>query len=74
MWFGAVRIGKSYVSLHLMPLYMSPTLQAQISPSLKKHMQGKTCFNFKTVPGPELIAGLRELIIASVKDWKRFID
>ena len=27
MWFGAVKLGKAYVSFHLMPLYMSPTLE-----------------------------------------------
>jgi hypothetical protein len=47
MWFGAVKLGKAYVSFHLMPLYMSPTLEKEISASLKKRMQGKTCFNFK---------------------------
>jgi hypothetical protein len=38
MWFGAVKLGKAYVSFHLMPLYMSPTLEKEISPSLKKRM------------------------------------
>jgi hypothetical protein len=27
MWFGALKLGKAYVSFHLMPLYMSPTLE-----------------------------------------------
>jgi hypothetical protein len=48
MWFGGVRIGKAYVSYHLMPLYTHPALMAQVSPALKKRMQGKSCFNFKT--------------------------
>jgi hypothetical protein len=47
--FGGVRIGKAYVSFHLMPIYMNPKLQAAISPELKKRMQGKSCFNFTAV-------------------------
>src|SRR5579871_390693 len=52
MWFGSVKAGKAYVSYHLMPIYMSPALQKSITPALKKRMQGKSCFNFKTVPDP----------------------
>jgi hypothetical protein len=48
MWFGAVQVGKAYVSYHLLPVYMNPAMQAQIGPALKKRMQGKACFNFKT--------------------------
>jgi hypothetical protein len=61
MWFGAVKLGKAYVSFHLMPLYMSPTLDKEISPALKKRMQGKTCFNFKVVPDEEVLADLKKL-------------
>src|SRR5208283_2026867 len=53
MYFGSVRLGKAYVSFHLMPLYMNPTLTKTISPALQKRMQGKTCFNFKTQPDAE---------------------
>ena len=69
MWFGSVRLGKAYVSIHLMPLYMNPALTSTISPALKKRMQGKTCFNFKTAPEPELIAELERLPEASLKHW-----
>ena len=47
MWFGGVRLGKAYVSYHLMPVYTHAGLAAKISPGLKKRMQGKSCFNFK---------------------------
>lgn len=47
MWFGGVRVGKAYVSYHLMPVYTHPELAARISPALRKRMQGKSCFNFK---------------------------
>ncbi len=69
MWFGEVRLGKAYVSFHLMPLYMNGSLVETISPELKKRMQGKTCFNFKSEPEPEMIAELKKLTEASVKDW-----
>lgn len=48
-WFGAVTTGKAYVSYHLMAVYASPGLLNDISPELKKRMQGKSCFNFKEV-------------------------
>ena len=47
--FGGVRLGKNYVSFHLMSVYASPELLKNISPELKKRMQGKACFNFKDV-------------------------
>lgn len=67
--FGSVRRGKAYVSLHLMPLYMCPLLTDSISPALKKRMQGKTCFNFRNDPAPELIAELKQLTAAGLKQW-----
>jgi hypothetical protein len=48
LFFGSVQIKKSYVSFYLMPVYVCPGLVNEISPALKKHMQGKSCFNFKT--------------------------
>ena len=49
VFFGAAQIKKNYVSFYLMPVYMFPDLLKDISPELKKHMQGKSCFNFKKV-------------------------
>jgi hypothetical protein len=47
--FGGVRRGKAYVSFYLMSVYASPDLLKDMSPELKKRMQGKSCFNFKAV-------------------------
>ena len=58
--FAAVRTGKAYVSFHLMPVYASAELQKTISPELKKRMQGKSCFNFKT-PDEKLFKELGKL-------------
>jgi hypothetical protein len=69
VFFASVRIGKAYVSLHLLPLYMNPTLAGTISPALKKRMQGKACFNFKTPPDSELIAELERLTAAGFKSF-----
>lgn len=60
MTFGAVRIGRAYVSYHLLPVYTCPDVRAKVSPGLKKRMQGKSCFNFKAVD-PVLFAELAEL-------------
>jgi protocatechuate 3,4-dioxygenase beta subunit len=69
MWFGEVRLGKAYASFHLMPLYMNENLTAMISPALKKRMQGKSCFNFKGKPEPELLAELDTLTEAGLNAW-----
>ena len=47
--FGAVRLRKTYVSYHLMPVYRYPDLLDHVSPELRTRMQGRTCFNFKSV-------------------------
>ncbi|AFY69841.1 hypothetical protein Pse7367_1552 [Thalassoporum mexicanum PCC 7367] len=60
LFFGAVQVKKYYVSYHLMPLYVFPELKETISPQLKKRMQGKACFNFRSV-NEELFKELAEL-------------
>jgi hypothetical protein len=42
-----VKVGKSYVSYHFMPVYMFPRLRDGMSEKLRARMQGKSCFNFK---------------------------
>jgi hypothetical protein len=60
LFFGSAQIKKNYVSFYLMPVYMYPELLQDISPGLKKRMQGKSCFNFKKVE-PALFEELAEL-------------
>lgn len=60
LWFGCVRVGKSAVSYHLMPLYFNPALQAAVPAELRPRKQGKTCFNFQR-PDAALFAMLDEL-------------
>ena len=49
LFFGAVQLKKSFVSFHLMPVYLKPELLDGISPELRARMQGKSCFNFTEV-------------------------
>jgi hypothetical protein len=47
-YVGGTRVGKSYVSYYLMGAY-DGGLQAEMSPELRRRMQGKTCFNFTRI-------------------------
>jgi hypothetical protein len=70
LFFGAVQIKKSYVSFHLMPVYLKPDLLDSASPELRRRMQGKSCFNFKDTD-PKLfkeLASLTKLAYASYKE------
>jgi hypothetical protein len=60
VFFGAAQINKSYVSFHLMPVYMFPDLLDDAPADLKKRMQGKSCFNFKRAE-PDLFRDLAVL-------------
>jgi hypothetical protein len=68
-FFGSVRLGKAYVSFHLMPLYMNATLANTMSPDLKRRMQGKSCFNFKNDPNAAIVAELKQLTGEAIKQW-----
>jgi hypothetical protein len=72
LFFGSAQIKKNYVSFYLMPVYMYPELLKGISPELKKHMQGKSCFNFKKVE-PGLFAELAELTRRGAEKFKEEI-
>jgi len=69
LFFGSAQIKKNYVSFYLMPVYMYPDLLKDISPELKKRMQGKSCFNFKKVE-PELFKELAQLTEKGAEKFK----
>ena len=69
LFFGAVQVKKSYVSFHLMPVYLAPELLVAISPELKSRMQGKSCFNFHAVE-PGLFEELASLTQAGFARYK----
>lgn len=70
LFFGAVQIKKSFVSFHLMPVYIKPELLDEMSPELKSRMQGKSCFNFAKVDRPlfKELASLTKAGFASYKE------
>jgi hypothetical protein len=68
--FGGVEIKKNYVSYHLMPLYAYPELLADLSPTLKKRMQGKSCFNFTKLDA-ETIKELKDLTNKGFEAFKK---
>jgi len=70
IYFGGVVINKNYVSYHLMPVYVNPKLLDDISPELKKRMQGKSCFNFKS-PDKKLFRELSNLTKKGFEFYKR---
>ncbi|HET9912778.1 MAG TPA: hypothetical protein VFQ13_12860 [Anaerolineales bacterium] len=69
LFFGAAQVKKNYVSFHLMPVYMYPELLKDISPELKKRMQGKSCFNFKKIE-PDLFKELAGLTLKGAQKFK----
>lgn len=70
VFFSAAQIKKNYVSFYLMPVYMFPKILKDISPELKRHMQGKSCFNFKKAE-PELF---KELAALTKQGYQCFIQ
>jgi hypothetical protein len=69
VWFAYIRMGKNYVSYHLLPVYMNAAMQKRIPPELKKRMQGKACFNFSEVD-PALFRQLSELTAAGFEGYR----
>jgi len=58
-------VGKSYVSYHLMGVQEDAAGSGALSKALEARMQGKTCFNFKSVDDA-LFAELRQLTAMSL--------
>ena len=69
VYFGAVMLKKSYVSYHLMPVYVKPELLDDLTPGLKSRMQGKSCFNFSKVD-KQLFKELAALTKAGFQSYK----
>ena len=70
LFFGAVISGRANVSFHLMPLYWDASLVKRLSPSLRKTMQGKSCFNF-TGADPKLFRELAKATAAGFALYKK---
>ena len=70
LFVAAVKTNKNYVSFHFVIVYMYTDLLSNMSPALKKRMQGKGCFNF-TAPDPALFEELSDVIDAGFKAFKK---
>ena len=68
-YVAGTRVGKSYVSYYLMPVYVSPDLAASVSPALAKRKQGKACFNFTKIDEP-LLAELESLTARGIHGYR----
>ena len=71
MWFGAVQTRKSYVSVHVMPVYSHPDVMEGVSDELRARMQGKSCFNFTPQTAtPELLEELAQVIDRGLERYR----
>ncbi len=70
-YVAGIRVGKSYVSYYLMPVYGLPELVDGISPELKRRMQGKACFNFTRVD-EALFSELATLTATGIERYRHF--
>jgi hypothetical protein len=72
-YVAGTRLGKSYVSFYLMPVYASPELMESLSPALRGRMQGKSCFNFTRVD-EELFGELETLAASSIPGFREVAE
>lgn len=70
LFFGAVQVKKNYVSYHLMPVYVFPDLLESVPDTLKRRMQGKSCFNF-TALDETAVAAVADLTAAGLERYRR---
>ena len=70
LYFGGIKINKSFVSYYLMPIYVNPELLKDIDAKLKKHLKGKSCFNFKQLDD-DVLTQLQELTDKGLQDYHR---
>jgi hypothetical protein len=68
-YVAGTRVGKSYVSYYLMPVYVSAELSASVSPALQRRKQGKACFNFTTID-EALLTELDELTAKGIPGYR----
>ena len=70
-FFGFVKPGASYVSLYLKPIYTWPDLLDDISPALRKRLQGsRTAFSFAVVDEP-LFDELEALVERAFRRYRK---
>ena len=65
-----VQVGKAYVSYHLMGIHGNTRLLNALSQALKRRMQGRTCFNFKS-HDESLFEELDKLTPQAIGDFRK---
>jgi hypothetical protein len=65
LYYGGVRLGKNYVSYHLVPVYIG---KVRLSAELEKRKQGMACFNFASVD-EKLFSELDKLTTEGLKNY-----
>jgi hypothetical protein len=68
-YVAGTRLGKSYVSYYLMPVYVSADLSASVSPALGRRKQGKACFNFTKID-EALLEELEQLTAEGIPGYR----
>jgi hypothetical protein len=54
-WFAFVKPGPKQVGFFLLPVYTYPELAGGLSPALRRHLTGKSAFNFRTLDEPLMV-------------------
>jgi hypothetical protein len=67
----SVKVGKAYVSYHLMGMPGNARLVASLSDALRARMQGTSCFNFKQVLDDDLLEELQRATVESLRGLKK---
>jgi hypothetical protein len=70
MPFAGVQIRRSYVTFHLLPVYSHPELLGRVSDGLRRHLHGKSGFNFVR-PERELLVELSAMVEAGFLMYER---
>lgn len=68
-YVAGIRVGKRYVSYDLMPVYRIPETLGDLSPELRRRMQGKACFNLTRVD-EALLAELEALTATGIERFR----
>jgi hypothetical protein len=72
-YVAGTRLGKSYVSYYLMPVYASAELNASVSPALRRRKQGKACFNFTKID-ESLVEELEQLTAEGIPGYRAMAE
>jgi hypothetical protein len=72
-YVAGTRVGKSYVSYYLMPVYAMPDLLDGASRELLKRKQGKACFNFTKVD-EALMEELERVTAAGIERFREMAE